>query len=169
MTILDRSEIFPNGFIDIFPLVLIWSVITLYFFDLADILRKSPYLLIHLCMIVANTLDIGNLQLKIDHFKGYDLSSKQMRHNEPDYLNELDKNEDFSGYEMTADYFPRSVVLETDPAEPNFAKQYVANDISLYRFLKSIVTLYNIRRNPDKYNKISHMLKIVIDSAGLIS
>ena len=54
---------------DVFPLVLIWSVITLYFHDLADVLKTSPYILIHICVIVASTLDIGNLQLKIDSIR----------------------------------------------------------------------------------------------------
>src|SRR5215831_2078374 len=68
ITILDSSDIFPEGFEDIFPLVLIWGIITSYFFDLADLLRKSPYLLIHICLIVPDTLDIGYLQLKIHSY-----------------------------------------------------------------------------------------------------
>jgi hypothetical protein len=68
-TILDDSKynkFFPKGFKDIFPLILIWCVTTLYFFDLADIIRKSPYLLFQICLIVSKTSDIGDLQSRIE-------------------------------------------------------------------------------------------------------
>jgi hypothetical protein len=149
--ILDGSDAFPEGFISAFPLVLIWGIITSYFFDLADLLRKSPYFLIHICMLVADTLDIGNLQLKIHTVRS---------ENEPVVAGKRES-------------FDRGILGQIEPAALIFVEKYVVNDPTSYRFLKSIANLYKM--DPHKFTQIDEIyhgliygLKIVIDSVGLI-
>ena len=45
----------------------------------------------------------------------------------------------------------------------------VANNVLLYRFLKSIVNFYNTKSDTRKYRNIIHGLKAVIHSSSLIS
>jgi hypothetical protein len=151
-----------------FKLILIWSVITSYLPDLAELLRKSPYLLVHICVIVANTKDIGSLQLKIDKFEE-NLEWYRDNANETGEVNRFAANQEFNRNDLSGEKFFASVYNKIEPAALQFAKKHLVNNVSLYRFLKSIAIAYNIKRDPSKYRNISHGLKEVIDSAGLIS
>lgn len=157
-----------NQFEEVFPLVVIWSVITLYFHGLADILVKSPYLLSHICVVVANTLDIGNLELKLDRYQGYqkwyeDNADESVEHGK------FVGDKEFDGDELTGEKFFPPIYKKIDPVALTFAKEHLIKNTSLYRFLKYIAKRYNINRNPDRYTKINHALKTAIDSAGLLS
>lgn len=156
-------------FQDMFPLILIWSVTTLYFHNLADMVKRSPSILIHLCVIIADTQDIGNLQLKTDKI---DETRTRYFNNpvlESEYIKKFEKDDEVDSSELIDAYFSSSIIHKIDPAALKFTTKYVVNDTMLYRFLKSIVNYYRIKRNPDHYKDFNHMLKIVIDSAGLIS
>jgi hypothetical protein len=58
-------------------------------------------------------------------------------------------------------------VTEGDPAALNFTKEYITNNVSMYRFLKAIPILFDISEEKVR-NNINRWLQIVIDSAGLI-
>jgi hypothetical protein len=65
--------------------------------------------------------------------------------------------------------FFASVYNKIEPAALEFVRKHLVNNVSLYRFLKSITIASSIKRNPSQYREINHGLKSVIDSAGLIS
>ena len=64
-----KKDIDDSEFKEIFSYVLIWSVCCLYFSELAKLIKEIPYVLPDLCLVVANTRDIGNLRLKLDNLE----------------------------------------------------------------------------------------------------
>ena len=66
--------------------------------------------------------------------------------------------------------FPYYIVLSEGVETPALKiAQSAADNFLLYRFLKSVVRFYNIGRDPNKHSEIIHRLKVVIDTAGMIS
>jgi len=61
---IEYTKTFPTGFKDMFPLILIWSVATSYFSELAETIKNAPYLLIHVCAIIAITYISGTYKQK---------------------------------------------------------------------------------------------------------
>jgi len=147
-------------FTDIFPLILIWSVATSYFSNLARILKEIPYVLPKMCLVIANTKDIGDLNTKIE--------------NMPISENYGDPNCMFAPY----------IKEKVSSSELEYVNKYVKDDPLLYRFLRAVALFYQIEgdygdgpgrtsidtsRYLNTHYHIESGLKKVIDEAGLIS
>jgi hypothetical protein len=83
--------------------------------------------------------------------------------------NKFVDNKEFDLSELTSDKFFPQIYRYIEPAALSFTKEHLIKNTSLYRFLKCVVKIYDIMRNPSKYEGINHALKTAIDSAGLIS
>jgi hypothetical protein len=71
---------------------------------------------------------------------------------------------------LTSPLFPSYIVFSEGVETPALEiAKHAANNVLLYRFLKSIVRFYEIKRDPQQHGKIAHRLREVIDSAGMIS
>lgn len=156
-------------FKQIFPNILIWVICFLYFFELSRLMREIPYLLPDVCLVIANTLDIGNLILKLDSFE----KQNQTNNKKDRFANYIVYHTSIEGSKIT--YFNW-----IEPSVMDFVKKEVKDNYLLYRFLKGSAAFYKI---PGKYDsddveredyekirsKIIAELEEVINSPGLIS
>lgn len=152
----------------IFSTMLIWIICSLYFFELARLVREIPYLLPDVCLVIANTLNIGNLKLKLDNFE----KQNQTNNKEDRFANYIIYHTVIEGVKITHFNW-------IEPSVMDFVKK-VNDNYLLYRFLKGSGDFYKI---PGKYNsdsvkqedyknirsKIIAELEEVINSPGLIS
>lgn len=149
-----------------FPHLLIWSVCSLYFSELAKEVKKIPYLLPDVCLIVANTLNIGNLKLKL-----HNLEEKHW----------TDKSFMFATYIVYFTGETKNTVFKMiEPVATDFVRNQVVDNFYLYRFLKATAQFYGIPGRFDSDSdsaegyknlqfKIAVELAEVINTAGLIS
>jgi hypothetical protein len=134
-----------------FPLVLIWSVSTSYFLDLARNVKESPFILPKICFIVADTEDFGTLCDKAHNWKqGKEPPQIPRECSFPEYIR---KSSAISAREL------------------EFVAEDVKNDMLLYRFLKAISDHYGLKGKPaqDKVDEFETELKKVSDRSGLLS